>query len=514
MNISRKETAWKKNRKFGDVKGGRTFPKITDRIFNRKHSLRKPSPTDELPIFIKDNPSKDFYFPVTEDEILERLDKLPTEHRENVTHIWLRKVKKDDYEKHETFQGMFICGSGVNLIVLSAFPTNLRMSFGNTKPTKRMLKLYSDRTQDLRFDEKKKVWFLQWNAETIRDYYLNSLLLHEIGHFVESVYEKFWSNAGRHRREDFADSYARIWSSKMIETLETFHQKNKLDFHVGNRKGAVKMKRQNRVEIAQNTLEIIEKGNYRNNLGKTVSIKDETVFAVENTKIYRTEDFPSEFNLTKIEGETTFEVTDETTLEATKRICKENADENPFVLNFASAKNPGGGFLSGSQAQEESLARSSSLYATLTANFEFYEFNRRGHSCFYSDWMIYSPKVPVFRNDDGSLVETPYLATILTSPAVNAGVIKQKEPDKIHLIETVNRERARKFLWLANKHGHKTLILGAWGCGVFQNDANSVAKIFAELLKGEFANRFNRVIMAIYDTTPTRKVYQAFVENF
>jgi uncharacterized protein (TIGR02452 family) len=69
-------------------------------------------------------------------------------------------------------------------------------------------------------------------------------------------------------------------------------------------------------------------------------------------------------------------------------------------------------------------------------------------------------------------------------------------------------------LWLANNHGHKTLILGAWGCGVFQNDANSIANIFAELLKGEFANRFNRVIMAIYDTTPTRKVYQAFVEKF
>jgi hypothetical protein len=43
MTISRKETAWKKNRKFGDVKGGRTFPKITNRIFNRQHSLQKPN---------------------------------------------------------------------------------------------------------------------------------------------------------------------------------------------------------------------------------------------------------------------------------------------------------------------------------------------------------------------------------------------------------------------------------------------------------------------------------------
>ena len=220
MNISRKETAWKKSRKFGDVKGGRTFPKITDRIFNRKHSLKKPSPTDELPIFMKDNPSKDFYFPVNENEILERLNQLPTEHCQKITHIWLRKVKKEDYENHDTFQGMFICGSGVNLIILSAFPNNLQMCFGNKKPTKRILKLYSEWTQDLHFDEKKKVWFLQWDAEKIRDYYLNSLLLHEIGHFVDFMFQGIWSKANSKKVEDFADNYARIWSSEKIETIK------------------------------------------------------------------------------------------------------------------------------------------------------------------------------------------------------------------------------------------------------------------------------------------------------
>lgn len=181
-------------------------------------------------------------------------------------------------------------------------------------------------------------------------------------------------------------------------------------------------------------------------------------------------------------------------------------------LNFASAKNPGGGFLGGAQAQEESLARSSSLYPSLTANFEMYEYNRRGSSCLYSDWMIYSPKVPVFRNDDGSLIQTPYLVSFLTSPAVNAGVVKQKEAKNINLIEKTNRERARKFLWIANKENHKTLILGAWGCGVFQNDPAEIAQMFNELLTGEFKNCFERVIVAIYDISPTRKIYKKFVE--
>jgi uncharacterized protein (TIGR02452 family) len=274
------------------------------------------------------------------------------------------------------------------------------------------------------------------------------------------------------------------------------------------------MNNPNRKELAQETLLIIEKGSYRNNLGEIVSIKDETDFAVKNSKLFRPEDFPSKFDLTKIEGEARFEVTDETTLEAAKRVCRQDENANPFVLNFASAKNPGGGFLGGAQAQEESLARSSSLYPCLTANFAMYEYNRKSNSCLYSDWMIYSPRVPVFRNDDGSLIQKPYLVSFVTSPAVNAGVVKQKEPGKIHLIEETNRERARKFLWIANQEQHETLILGAWGCGVFQNEPQMIARIFKDLLEGEFENCFDRIIMAIYDRTSTKKVYNAFVEEF
>jgi hypothetical protein len=222
MTISRKETAWKKNRKFGDVKGGRTFPKITNRIFNRQHSLQKPNENDELPIFFKDNPSKHFYFTIEETEILERINQLPIEHRENITHIWLKKVDKEDYQKGDSLQGMFICGSGVNLIVLSAFPKNLKMIFGAQKPLKKELNLYSNWCRNLRFDEKKNVWYLKWEVEKVRDYYLNFLLLHELGHFVESVYQSFWSKANERKSENFADNFARIWHLRNTETIKDF----------------------------------------------------------------------------------------------------------------------------------------------------------------------------------------------------------------------------------------------------------------------------------------------------
>ena len=117
-------------------------------------------------------------------------------------------------------------------------------------------------------------------------------------------------------------------------------------------------------------------------------------------------------------------MTGETTLAAAERL----AEFRPLCLNFASAKNPGGGLLSGSQTQEESLARSSGLYATLLPMTELYAYNRHLGTSLYSDYMIYSPDVPVFRSDSGLLLEVPYLASFITAPAVNAGAVEKNEP--------------------------------------------------------------------------------------
>ncbi|MCD1117415.1 hypothetical protein [Chryseobacterium turcicum] len=95
MNQNRKETAWKKNRKFGDIYGGRAHLKCADGIFKKLHNLLPPNEGEVTPIFIIENTSRDFYFPVTIDEIKETLTKLPTSHTKYLTHIWLDKVKKN-----------------------------------------------------------------------------------------------------------------------------------------------------------------------------------------------------------------------------------------------------------------------------------------------------------------------------------------------------------------------------------------------------------------------------------
>jgi uncharacterized protein (TIGR02452 family) len=214
--------------------------------------------------------------------------------------------------------------------------------------------------------------------------------------------------------------------------------------------------------------------------------------------------------------ETLFEVVNETTLEAAARVVASDMFERVGVLNFASAKNPGGGFLGGAQAQEESLARSSGLYTSLQKCWEHYQFHRSLGTCLYSDRMIYSPQCPVFRTDDGTLLEKPYVVDFITSPAPNAGAIRRNEPENVEHIVPVLRERGQKVLSLAAHQRCDALILGAWGCGVFQNDPATVAQMSsAHLSDGEpYWGRFKRVVFAVLDNSSAQTTVAAFREQF
>ena len=189
------------------------------------------------------------------------------------------------------------------------------------------------------------------------------------------------------------------------------------------------------------------------------------------------------------------------------------------VLNFASATKPGGGFKNGASAQEESIARSSTLHLSLQSRqaTPFYELHVRDNKGgFYSHAMIYSPSVAIFRNDNGDWL-CPYQVDIVTSPAVNAGLVRKLKygrwPVTERRILSVMRERMGRILALFERSGVRNLVLGSFGTGVFQNDISSLAKIWGELLGApgaRFANSFDQVVFAIPDSYTRRKFGMGF----
>jgi uncharacterized protein (TIGR02452 family) len=275
------------------------------------------------------------------------------------------------------------------------------------------------------------------------------------------------------------------------------------------------MKRSTRMELAQQTVDIVERCSYLSSSGRATDIAASVRACLDATRYFPPEKLKrlrNEILCQPAEGfATTFEVFNETTLAGISRLLSES--KHPVAaLNFASAKNPGGGFLNGSQAQEESLARSSALYGSLFRAWEFYEGHRASPSFLYSDAMILSPGCPIFRDDDGNLLEEPQLATFITSPAPNAGVAKNNRPHELPLIPDVLRKRSEYVLALTASHGYRHLVLGAWGCGVFRNDPEVVAEAFLGHLRqgGAWFGRFERIVFSVLDTSPAMETFAAF----
>lgn len=187
---------------------------------------------------------------------------------------------------------------------------------------------------------------------------------------------------------------------------------------------------------------------------------------------------------------------------------QENKENNKIaVLNFASFKNPGGMFYNGSSAQEESLCHESFLYNVLK-EFEnsYYKENRKHlNRALYQDRCLYSPSV-VFQRGD-----TVVKCDVITCAAPNKKAA-QKYQD---VSDTLNREtlrgRVQFILNVADAQNVDTLILGAFGAGVFGQDPKEVAECFI-LELAQYKYNFKNIIFAIPRKNENR--FDQFNKNY
>jgi uncharacterized protein (TIGR02452 family) len=261
---------------------------------------------------------------------------------------------------------------------------------------------------------------------------------------------------------------------------------------------------------AEETLAILKKGRYSLQNGEERILYHELKEAIRSSILIRS--FESQSLIDEIKKKPfqrvkkrVFTVANEPTLSAAKRLSSHHT--RVMVLNLASAKHPGGGFLKGSMAQEESLAVSSGLYVTLTKHLTMYEENKKRKGGVYSDNCIYSPRVSVFRDENGDLLEDPYTVSFLTMPAVNARIVKSHE-----VIRETMKRRIEKIAAISLYYGYDHLLLGAFGCGVFQNQPYPIATSFKTLLKETpwYQEAFKTIHFAVLDTTKDQNTFQTF----
>jgi len=255
--------------------------------------------------------------------------------------------------------------------------------------------------------------------------------------------------------------------------------------------------------LAQETLEITSAGGYRTASGRFVSIADAVRNALRAKQSLSPEaalptDVPFGVERMRVQ------VANETAAAAARRLLSRH---RTIVLNFANGLVPGGGFVGGARAQEESLCRASALFELLRGDV-MYELHRDRAAPESSDYAILTPDVPFFRDETWRLLDEPYLLTVLTCAAPFAPSV-----GRLRAAELL-RGRIRRVLAIMAAYGYEGIVLGAWGCGAFGCDPRTTAADFREALCGPFHGAFRDVVFAISDWSPERRVLGPFRDTF
>lgn len=257
------------------------------------------------------------------------------------------------------------------------------------------------------------------------------------------------------------------------------------------------------VGLARHTLDVVRAGHYRTAAGEKVVIAD-AVEAARQAKVSLPPDAPLPYAPSHSFDETRIQVANETTAGAARRLVDHH---KTIALNFANGFTPGGGFLHGARAQEESLCRMSALYETLR-NDPLYDAHIQFGDAGTTSHAILSPGVPFFRDDSGALLDEPYLLAVLTCAAPEAYRIGQERA------AILLRDRILRVLAIMSAFGYDGIVLGAWGCGAFGNDPGSTAAAFRDALFGPFRGAFREVVFAVTDWSPERRTLGPFRDAF
>ena len=195
-------------------------------------------------------------------------------------------------------------------------------------------------------------------------------------------------------------------------------------------------------------------------------------------------------------------------------------DKEILVLNFANPVNPGGGVRRGARAQEEDLCRTSSLLCSLESRkaSKYYKYNRKLNTNMGSDGIIITPKVEIFKDANGDLLDDSAVVAVMTcaAPMITYGMEGMSENKYRELFEN----RITGMLRVAAYMGYKFLVLGAFGCGAFGNDAKVVSDLFYNALKEfEFEGLpesvlFKKIDFAVLSRSPSQYNFKEFYRNF
>ena len=288
--------------------------------------------------------------------------------------------------------------------------------------------------------------------------------------------------------------------------------------------------RTDNINIFHDTLNILNQGFYTYN-GKKILLKLSPA-RMREISVYLPKDVKNicedtKFELThKAANRVLYSCENIDSYSLARKRTKEAADYLPegakpvLVLNLANPVNPGGGVRNGAKAQEEDLCRKSSLLLSLESPeaVPYYRYNKSLHSYMGSDAIMITPEVEIIKDENGDLLPESVVVSVMTcaAPMIKRGMEGLSDQQYKDLLYN----RITGMLKVAAYLGYQVLILGAFGCGAFGNDAHVVSDLFYKALKEfnfsgwEAKHFFYQIDFAVMDHSAEQYNFKEFARNF
>lgn len=279
--------------------------------------------------------------------------------------------------------------------------------------------------------------------------------------------------------------------------------------------------RDDNIRILEDTLKTCESGEYIYD-GKAVNLKL-TYEQMLAASVYLPDQLDEMRNLKpgldKLDGECSFSCVNADSYALARQIAADYPEDKVLVLNLANPVHIGGGVRRGAKAQEEDLCRQSTLLLSIESGNAagYYRYNRSLHTRRGSDAIIITPDVEVFKDSDYNYLEHSTVVSVMTCAAPILDPVTKTDDNRYR---KMMYHRIEGMLVCAAYCGYRRLVLGAFGCGAFNNDARIVSDIFYQVISEfRFDNKdtdelFRSIDFAVLSTKGKSYNFDEFFRNF
>ena len=280
--------------------------------------------------------------------------------------------------------------------------------------------------------------------------------------------------------------------------------------------------REKNIAVLEDTLASCDRGYYTYGSEKVnLKLNKERMTTAQVYEPWQMEELRKEkwFDHSGLGGKCSYSVVNTDSYTLARKVAEDNPEDKVLVLNLANGTHIGGGVRHGAKAQEEDLCRQSSLLLALEGPDAsgYYGYNRRHKTDMGSDAVIIIPEVEILKNADYEYLDHSTIVSVITCAAP---ILRFGPPADEVKYKNLMYHRIEGILVAAAFHGYKRLILGAFGCGAFNNDAAVVSDIFFNVIRNfsfdgvRIDDLFKSIDFAVLTKPGHSYNYDQFYRNF